>query len=344
MQTKKAFVGFGEIMLRLQTNNYERFTQARNYSAFFTGAETNVAISLANYGIPSYIVSQVPDSDIGQASINFIRSFGVNTNYILRSGNRLGLFYSETGSSQRPSKVIYDRARSAVTELVPGQIDWEGIFFDKSWFHFTGITAALSDTLPSVIQEACECAKRYGVTISCDLNYRKKLWTREKANRVMRGLMEFVDVLVCNEEDAEMVFGIEAHGSDVSKGKLNSEKYMEVAIELVNQFKFKIVAITLRESISASINNWSGILFDTTDFYKSKKYEITPIVDRVGGGDSFAGGLIFGLMEELPLSETIEFAIAASCLKHTIPGDFNLVSEDEVRALMLGGGSGRIQR
>jgi len=343
MGSDKKVVAFGEIMMRLGTKRCERFVQAKEFDVLYTGAETNVCVSLANFGVGSSIVSKIPSNEIGQACINHVRSFGVNTDHILRSGSRLGLFYLETGASQRPSKVIYDRAGSAVTELKPGELEWGKIFKGKNWFHFTGITPALADNVADVTEEACITAKKLGLTISCDLNYRRKLWSREKAERVMTKLMEFVDVLVCNEEDAEMVFGIKAKGVDVTTGRLDVEGYKQVAQQLHKQFNFKYVAITLRESISATINNWSGLLYDGNRYYHSKRYEMY-VVDRVGGGDSFTGGLIYGLITEMDTQDVIEFAAAASCLKHSIYGDFNLVSLEEVKTLMGGNVSGRVQR
>ncbi len=343
MSSDKKVVAFGEIMMRLGTQRYERLVQAKQFDVFYTGAETNVCVSLANFGVDSFVVSKIPSTEIGQACINYVRSFGVNTNHVVRGGQRLGLFYLETGASQRPSRVIYDRAGSAVTELKPGEVDWEKIFQAKNWFHFTGITPALADNVAEVTEEACVVAKKLGLTISCDLNYRKKLWSRKKAEQVMGRLMEFVDVLSCNEEDAEMVFGIKAEDVDVTTGRLNVEKYKDVASQLHKRFNIKYVAITLRESMSATINNWSGLLYDGDKCYHSRRYEMY-VVDRVGGGDSFTGGLIYGLITGMDMQDVIEFAAAASCLKHSIHGDFNLASLEEVKTLMKGDASGRVQR
>jgi 2-dehydro-3-deoxygluconokinase len=343
MKTNKKVVAFGEIMLRLGTYRYERFIQARKFEALYTGAETNVCVSLANFGVDSFIVSKIPSNEIGQACINYIRSFGVNTDYILRGGKRLGLFYLETGYSQRPSKVIYDRAGSAITELKEEELNWINIFQGKDWFHFSGITPALAENVAGITRKACNIAKNLGLTVSCDLNYRQKLWSQEEARTTMSKLMEFVDVLICNEEDAEMVFGIKAEGADVKSGQLNAEKYKDVAWQLHKNFNLKYVAITLRESISATINNWAGLLYDGNKYYTSGYYEMH-IVDRVGGGDSFAGGLIYGLITGMRMQDVIEFATAASCLKHSIHGDFNLVSLEEVEMLMKGDKSGRVQR
>ncbi|HHX26437.1 MAG TPA: sugar kinase [Firmicutes bacterium] len=336
-------VTFGEIMLRLSPPGYHRFVQATSFDAVYGGGEANVAVSLANYGLDAYFVTKVPGHEIGQCAVNALRNLGVHTDYIKRGGDRLGIYYCEAGASQRPSKVIYDRARSSISEVQPGEFDWPAIFEGVDWFHFTGITPALSDSAAQVTLEAAQAAKRQGVKVSVDLNYRKKLWSPEKANRVMSGLMEYVDVAIGNEEDAEKVFGIRARGSDVVKGELSEESYYEVARELVNRFGFEKVAITLRESLSASDNNWSGMLYDGHDFYTSRKYTVH-IVDRVGGGDSFGGGLIYSLVTGKAPQDAVEFAAAASCLKHSIHGDFNLVNASEVETLAGGDASGRVQR
>lgn len=343
MGISKKVVGFGELLLRLGTRQFQRFSQAREFEAYYTGAEANTCVSLANYGMEAYVVSKVPANDMGQACINFLKGHGLNTEYILRGGDRLGLFYLETGASQRSSKVIYDRANSAITTLKKGEIAWKTILQGKDWLHFSGTAPALGPNMPEVVEEACRVAKELGVTVSCDLNYRKKLWSPDKAQRVMTGLMAYVDVLICNEEDAEMVFGIEAEGVDVRSGHLEVEKYQEVARQLHQRFGCKYIAITLRESLSATINNWSGVLYDGAQLYRSRSYNMY-VVDRVGGGDSFGGGLIYGLLTGMPLQDVVEFAAAASCLKHSIPGDFNLVSVEEVQALMAGDTSGRVQR
>ena len=341
-KTKKA-VFFGELLMRLGPNGYERFINAREFQVVYTGAEANAAVSLVNYGLDAYVVSSVPDHEIGHACVNYVRQFGVNTDYIKRQGKRLGIFYLETGASQRASKVIYDRADSSITELRPGDFNWDDIFAGKDWFHFSGTAPALGDNVAQVVKEACAAAKKNGVTISCDLNYRKKLWSPEQAQKVMTKLMEFVDVLIGNEEDADKVFGIKAEGVDVTAGKLDAERYKLVGRKLLDKFSLKYVATTLRESSSASDNNWSGLLYDGNEFYLSRQYNIH-IVDRVGGGDSFSGGLIFGLLTGMDLQQTVEFAAAASCLKHSIPGDFNLVSLEEVMTLVKGDASGRVQR
>jgi len=336
-------VTFGEIMLRLQTPMYQRFIQAQSFDATFGGGEANVAVSLANYGIDAYFVTKLPKNPIADACIAELRKLNVNTSYIARGGERMGIYFVEKGASQRPSNVVYDRAYSAISQVGDEDFNWDKIFEGADWFHFTGITPALSDNAAKACLAACKAAKAKGLKVSCDLNYRKKLWSVEKANKVMSELMQYVDVCIANEEDAEKVFGIKAENTDVTSGKLSDEGYKEVCKKLVERFGFEKVAITLRESISASVNNWSGLLYDGKEFYKSKQYNIT-IVDRVGGGDSFGGGLIYSLLSGYSMQDSIEFAVAASCLKHTIEGDFNLVSLDEVKTLMKGDGSGRVQR
>lgn len=336
-------VTFGEIMLRLQTPNYERYIQAKSFDATYGGGEANVAVSLANYGHDAYFVTKLPENPIGNACAAELRKNGVRTDYIARGGERLGIYFVEKGASQRASNVVYDRAHSSISTAQPADFDWKAIFDGAAWFHFTGITPAVSDDAAALCLEACKAAKAAGVSVSCDLNFRKKLWTSEKAGRVMGELMQYVDVAIANEEDAEKVFGIKAAATDITAGTLSDAGYQDVCKQLVERFGFKKVAITLRESISASVNNWSALLYDGAEFYKSKKYNIN-IVDRVGGGDSFGGGLIYGLLEGYSMQDTIEFAVAASCLKHTIEGDFNLVSVSEVKNLMKGDGSGRVQR
>lgn len=339
----KKVVTFGEIMMRLSPPGYRRFIQAESFDVVYGGGEANVAVSLANYGLDSYFVTKVPEHEIGECAVSNLRRFGVNTDYILRGGDRLGIYFLETGASQRPSKVIYDRSASSIAEAKPEEFDWLEILKDATWFHFTGITPALSDNAAAACLDAVKTAKKLGVSVSTDLNYRKKLWTTEKANRVMSELMQYVDVAIGNEEDAEKVFGIKAKGSDVTTGELDISGYEEVARALVERFGFKKVGITLRESLSASDNNWSAMLYDGNSTYVSKKYPIH-IVDRVGGGDSFCGGLIYSLISGKDCQSAIEFAVAASCLKHTIFGDFNLVNKDEVERLAGGDGSGRVQR
>ncbi|NLB74115.1 MAG: sugar kinase [Firmicutes bacterium] len=336
-------VTFGEIMLRLSPPGYQRFIQASSFDAVYGGGEANVAVSLANYGLDSYFVTKVPSHEIGQCAVNALRALGVGTDYIKRGGERIGIYFCEKGASQRPSKVIYDRANSSISQVEPDEFDWQAIFDGASWFHFTGITPALGKNAAASTFEAVRTAKRLGVKVSVDLNYRKKLWSTEQANRVMSELMEYVDIAIGNEEDAEKVFGIRAEGSDVVKGEICHEGYREVARELAKRFGLEKVAITLRESLSASDNKWSGMLYDGCGFYTSREYDVH-IVDRVGGGDSFAGGLIYALISGMNEQEAVDFAAAASCLKHTINGDFNLVNLNEVKSLAMGDASGRVQR
>jgi len=336
-------ITFGEIMLRLAPEGYYRFVQAVSYGATYGGGEANVAVSLAGFGVDAAFVTKLPKHEIGQGAVNKLREFGVDTSLIVRGGGRVGIYFLEKGASQRPSKVIYDRAHSAIAEAEEADFDWDRIFQGASWFHFTGITPALSDSAAAICLAACKAAKSKGITVSCDLNYRANLWTREKAGEVMGRLMEFVDICVANEEDAADVFGIRASGSDVTSGKISHDGYKEVATALVRRFGFKQVAITLRESVSANDNNWAAMLCAANDFYFSKKYAVH-IVDRVGGGDSFSAGLIYANLQKMEPQEGLEFAVAASCLKHTIEGDFNLVSADEVKKLAAGNASGRVQR
>jgi len=336
-------VTFGEIMLRLQPAGYGRFVQANSFEVVYGGGEANVAVSLANFGKDAYFVTKLPKHEIGQAAVNELRRYGVNTKYIVRGGERIGIYFCEKGASQRPSKVIYDRAHSAIAEAKREDFNWDEIMEGTEWFHFTGITPALGDNVAEITRDAIDAAKRAGATISVDLNYRKKLWSTEKAGKVMGDLVKDCDVVIANEEDAEKVFGIKASGSDVIGGTLSDEGYKEVASQLLERFNLKCVAITLRESLSASDNNWSAMLYDGKEFYKSRKYNIR-IVDRVGGGDSFGAGLIYGLTSGFDMQKALEFAVAASCLKHTIEGDTNHVSVAEVETLMSGDASGRVQR
>ena len=339
----KKVITFGELMLRLAPENYLRFVQSDKYEATFGGAEANVAVSLANYGVDVAFVSKLPDHEIGQAAINSLRKFGVDTSKVVRGGDRVGIYYCEKGASQRPSKVIYDRAGSSIATAKKADFDWAKIFEGVEWFHFTGITPALSDETAEICIDACKAAKKLGINISCDLNFRKKLWSKEKAGKVMAELCEYIDYCIANEEDAKDVFGIEADNTDIYGGKLDRNGYISVAKKLTDRFNFKGVAITLRESLSANDNNWSGMLYVDGQAYFSKKYAMH-IVDRVGGGDSFGGGLIYSLLSGSNAQDTIEFAVAASCLKHSIEGDYNLVSVDEVKALAGGNASGRVQR
>lgn len=339
----KKVITFGEIMLRLAPEGYYRFVQAENYGATYGGGEANVAVSLANYGLDAAFVTKLPKHEIGQAGVNSLRRFGVDTSYITRGGDRVGIYFLEKGASQRPSKVIYDRAGSSIAAATTADFDWDQIFEGAEWFHFTGITPALGDNVTEICLEACKKAKEKGITVSCDLNYRNKLWSKEKAGHVMGELCKYVDVCIANEEDASDVFGIKAANTDVTSGKVNHEGYKDVAKQLAKRFGFSKVAITLRGSISANDNNWAAMLYDGTDFYFSKSY-LMHIVDRVGGGDSFGGGLIYACLNDFAPQQTIEFAVAASCLKHSIEGDFNQVSVDEVMKLAGGDGSGRVQR
>lgn len=339
----KKVVTFGEIMLRLAPEGYYRFVQADTFGATYGGGEANVAVSLANYGFDAKFVTKLPKHEIGQAAVNSLRKYGVDTTDIVRGGDRVGIYYLEKGASQRPSKVIYDRAGSSIATAAASDFDWKKIFEGVEWFHFTGITPALNDEVAKICLEACKAAKEAGVTISCDLNYRNKLWSKEKAGKVMAELCKYVDVCIANEEDAADVFGIKAADTDVTTGTVNREGYKDVAKQLADRFGFQKVAITLRESLSANDNNWSAMLYDGNDYYFSKKYKMH-IVDRVGGGDSFGGGLICACLNGYDPQATIEFAVAASCLKHSIEGDFNMVSMDEVLKLAGGDGSGRVQR
>ena len=336
-------ITFGEIMLRLAPEGYTRFVQAETFGATYGGGEANVAVSLSNYGEDAAFVTKLPKHEIGQSAVNSLRRFGVDTKFIARGGERVGIYFLEKGASQRPSKVIYDRANSAISNAHVADFDWDAIFEGADWFHFTGITPALGDTVADITLLACQKAKERGITVSCDLNYRKKLWTREKAREVMTGLMKYVDVCIANEEDAADVFGIKASNTDVTAGKVNHEGYKDVAKQLKDTFGFSKVAITLRGSVSANDNNWAAMLYDGNDYYFSKNYLIH-IVDRVGGGDSFGAGLIYACLHDYAPQENIEFAVAASCLKHTIEGDFNQVSVAEVQTLAGGDGSGRVQR
>ncbi len=336
-------VTFGEIMLRLAPYHYERFIQAGQFQATYGGGEANVAVSLAHFGHEVYFVTRLPQNPIGDAAENNLRRFGVRTDFILRGGNRLGIYFLEHGASIRPSKVVYDRAGSAVSQLEPGMIDWVNVFRDKDWFHITGITPALSKSCAAVAVEAVRTAKDIGLKVSCDLNYRKKLWTKEEAKETTTHLVEYVNVIIANEEDAADVFGIQGEKTDVIGGKLNVAGYKSVANRLKNHCNAELVAITLRESISASDNNWSAMLFDGENYYVSRKYPIH-LIDRVGGGDSFGAGLIHSLLQGWNKQKSLEFAVAASALKQTITGDMNMVNEAEVLTVVQGDISGRVQR
>ena len=336
-------ITFGELMLRLAPEGYYRFTQVDKFGATFGGGEANVAVSLANYGIDVAFVSKIVANPIGDAAVNSLRRYGVDTSLITRGGDRLGIYYLEKGASQRPSKVVYDRAHSSIAEAKQEDFDWNKIFDGVDFFHFTGITPALGQNVADITLRACEEAKKRNITISCDLNYRKKLWSKEQANKTMSELAKYIDVVIANEEDAADVFNIHSTASDVTKGELNKEGYIEVAQKLTDKFGFKKVAITLRESISANDNRWSAMLYVDGKAYFSRTYNMH-IVDRVGGGDSFGGGLIYSLLMGFDPQKTIEFAVGASCLKHSIEGDYNLVSVDEVMSLIGGNASGRVQR
>lgn len=339
----KKVITFGELMLRLAPESYLRFVQSEKYEATFGGAEANVAVSLANYGVDAAFVTKLPSHEIGQAAVNSLRKYGVDTSKIVRGGDRVGIYYCEKGASQRPSKVIYDRAYSSIATAKQSDFDWESIFAGADWFHFTGITPALSEDVAAICLKAVQEAKKQGLTVSCDLNYRKKLWSKEQAGKTMSELCKYIDYCIANEEDAKDVFGIEADNSDIDGGKLDRNGYISVAKKLAEKFGFKGVAITLRESKSANDNDWSGMFYDGQNAYFSKKYSMH-IVDRVGGGDSFGGGLIYSLLSGFEPQKAIEFAVAASCLKHSIEGDYNLVSLAEVENLAGGNASGRVQR
>ena len=339
----KRVITFGEIMLRLAPEGYYRFVQAESFGATYGGGEANVAVSLANFGLDAAFVTKLPRHEIGQAAVNSLRRYGVDTSLITRGGDRVGIYFLEKGASQRPSKVIYDRAGSSIATAEASDFDWDAIFEGADWFHFTGITPALGTGIAEICLDACRAAKARGIKISCDLNYRKKLWTRDEARRVMSKLCEYVDVCIANEEDAKDVFGIEAENTDITGGRLNHEGYKSVARQLADRFHFETVAITLRTSISASENNWAAMLYTDEKYYFSREYNIK-IVDRVGGGDSFGAGLIYSILSGKAPQDALEFAVAASCLKHSIEGDFNQVSVAEVETLSGGDGSGRVQR
>ncbi len=334
-------------MLRLSPPNFKRFIQTNAFDIIYGGGEANVAVSLSNYGIPVEYITKLPKNEIGDACIQFLRKYGVNTNNIVRGGERMGIYYLEMGTSFRPSKVIYDRAHSAISEAEPEDFNWNQIFDGASWFHWTGITPAISKNLADICLEALKAAKDRKITVSCDLNYRSKLWKYGKEpKQIMTELVKYCDIVIGNEEDAEKVLDIKAPDTDVTSGKLEAANYRYVVEEIKKLYpNLKKVAITLRGSISASYNTWSGLLYDGNKIFTGPQYDITPIVDRVGGGDSFMGGLIYGLLTyKEDLQTALNFAIAASCLKHTIAGDFNLVTIDEVLKLMGGDTSGRVSR
>ena len=344
LSTMAKIITFGEIMLRLSPTGNDRFVQADSFRIIPGGGEANVAISLANYGHDSYYVTKLPAHEIGQIAVNELRRFGIKTDYITRGGNRIGLYYAETGAAMRPSKVIYDRAHSAIAEAEPADFDFDKIFEGAAWFHWSGITPAISDKAAELTKLACEAAKRHGVTISCDLNFRKKLWTSEKAISIMRPLMKYVDICIGNEEDAELCLGFKPD-ADVEGGKTDAAGYEGIFRQMKKEFGFKYVVSTLRESFSANHNGWKALIFDGNEFYQSKRYDIDHIVDRVGGGDAFSAGLIHGMLKNPgDQASALEFAVAASALKHTVNGDFNMVSEAEVLSLVGGNANGRVQR
>lgn len=336
-------VTLGEIMLRLSTPGNLRFVQSESFDVVYGGGEANVAVSCANYGHEAYFVTKLPTHEIGQSAVNALRRFGVHTDYICRGGDRVGIYYLESGSAMRPSKVIYDRAHSSIAEAETSDFDFDSIMEGADWFHWSGITPAISDKAAELTRLACESAKRHGVTVSVDLNFRKKLWTSAKAQSIMRPLMQYVDVCIGNEEDAELCLGFKPE-ANVETGDTNAEGYKGIFEAMRKEFGFKYIISTLRESVSASHNGWKAMIYDGNEFYVSKHYDILPIVDRVGGGDSFSGGIIHGLLTKQTQGEALEFAVAASALKHTIHGDFNMVSIDEVEALARGNANGRVQR
>lgn len=336
-------VGMGDFLASFSPKGFERFTQAKSYDVTFTGAEANVLVSLSRYGLPTRFVTRLPETDIGDAALMQLNAFRVDTSFVSRGGPRIGVLYLEKGASQRPSKVIYDRHNSSICQAKPEHFDFDKIFENAGWFHFTGITPALSQETAELTKLACQAAKKAGCTISCDLNYRKNLWTSDQAKAVMEPLLSYVDVLIANEEDVEKVLGIKASGTDVESARLDHNGYIQVAKLLTERYGLKAVATTLRESISASVNNWSALLYTDGQAFFSRRYQIQ-IVNRVGGGDSFSAGLIYAMQRGDSPQDQVEFAAAASCLKHTIEYDYNLSTVAEVEALMQGSGNGRVQR
>ncbi len=339
-------ITMGEIMLRLSTPRNERFVQADEFDASYAGAEASVAVSLSNFGHEASYVTKVPDNPIGECAVAAVRKYNVDTKFVARGGERLGIYYLETGAAMRPSQVVYDRAHSSIAEATADDFDFDAIFEGADWFHFTGITPALSDASAELTEIALKTAKKHGVKVSVDLNYRKKLWSSEKALKVMTNLMQYVDVCIGNEEDAEKVLGFKPGNTDVTSGDLELAGYEDIFKQMVEKFNFEYVISSLRVSHSASDNGWSACIYsrDAKEFYHSKEYRITPIVDRVGGGDSFASGTICGLLDGKNFKDALEFGVAASALKHTIPCDFNLVTRAEVDNLVKGNASGRVQR
>ena len=339
----KKVVTLGEIMLRLSTPDFKRFVQSDSFDVTYGGGEANVAAALCNYGLQGTFVSKVPDNAIGQSAINHLRRYGVDTQFVVKGGKRLGIYFLETGASARASQVIYDRADAAIAEADVADFDFDKIFEDAVWFHTTGITPALSDKAAALTEAVLKAAKAKGITTSIDLNYRKKLWSKEKAREVMTRLCQYVDVCIGNEEDAETTLGFKSKGTDVTKGELNLDGYKDVFQQMKEKFGFKYIASTLRESYSASDNGWSALVYNGKDFYHSKKYEVR-IVDRVGSGDSFASGFIYGLVSGMEMKDAAEFGVAASALKHTIPGDINHATLNDIKGLMKGDASGRVVR
>lgn len=339
----KKVITLGEIMLRLSTPHFKRFVQADSFDITYGGGEANVAAALCNYGLNGTFVTKVPNNPIGQAAINHLRRYGVDTQYIARGGERLGIYFLETGASMRASQVVYDRAHASISDVDASEFDFDAIFEGADWFHTTGITPALGDKAAALTLAALKAARERGITTSIDLNFRKKLWTSEKAQKVMTELCQYVDVCIGNEEDADLCLGFKAKNTDVTKGELNLDGFKDVFKQMQAKFGFKFIASSLRESYSASDNGWSALVYDGTDFYHTKEYKVR-IVDRVGSGDSFASGLIYGLVTGMPMAEAAEFGVAASALKHTIPGDLNHATLTEVKELMKGDGSGRVQR
>ncbi|MBP6023355.1 PfkB family carbohydrate kinase [Ferruginibacter sp.] len=339
----KKVVTLGEIMLRLSTPDYKRFVQADTFDVTYGGGEANVAAAICNYGENGTFVTKVPNNPIGQSAINHLRRYGVDTQYIARGGDRLGIYFLETGASMRASQVVYDRAGASIADVDISEFDFDKILEGADWFHTTGITPALSDKAAALTMAALKAAKAKGITTSIDLNYRKKLWSKEKAQKVMSELCQFVDVCIGNEEDAETCLGFKAAHSDITKGELNLDGYKDVFNQMQAKFNFKFIASSLRESYSASDNGWSALVYDGKAFHHTKKYSVR-IIDRVGSGDSFASGLIYGLVTGMSTVDAAEFGVAASALKHTIPGDLNHATLSDVKELMKGDGSGRVQR
>jgi 2-dehydro-3-deoxygluconokinase len=339
----KKVVTLGEIMMRLSTPDFKRFVQSDSFDVTYGGGEANVAAALCNYGLNGTFVSKVPNNPLGQSAINHLRRYGVDTQFMARGGNRLGIYFLETGASMRASQVVYDRADASIADVDASEFDFDKIFEGADWFHTTGITPALSDKAAALTEAALKAAKARGITTSIDLNYRKKLWSKEKAREVMTRLCQYVDVCIGNEEDADTTLGFTSKGTDVTKGELNLDGYKDVFQQMKAKFGFKYIASTLRESHSASDNGWSALVYDGTEFYHTKSYEVR-IVDRVGSGDSFASGFIYGLVTGMKMSDAAEFGVAASAIKHTIPGDLNHATLAEVKDLVGGDGSGRVQR